>query len=324
MDALAAFLDGPRARAAFLLKVVLEPPWSMRIEDRAPLAVVAITHGAAWLVHNSRRDPVELAAGDVVIVRGPEPYVVAHGPDVEPTIVIDAGGNCCTLDGQSLFDTMDLGVRTWGNRADARDMMLVGTYLTDGEISRWLLDALPPVVVLRAEEWDGPVVALLATEIVKEEPGQQVVLDRLLDLLLVTALRAAFASDRVHVPAWFRANADPVIGRALRLMQNEPAEPWTVATLANAVGISRAPLARRFHELVGEPPMSFLTSWRLALAADRLAAGDATVGTVACEVGYGSPFTFSTAFKREYGLSPKTYRHQARQTPAGARTATGR
>ena len=176
---------------------------------------------------------------------------------------------------------MDLGVRTWGNRADGRDVMLVGTYLTDGEISRWLLDALPPVVVLRAEEWDGPVVPLLATEIVKEEPGQQVVLDRLLDLLLVTALRAAFASDGVNVPAWFRANADPIIGRVLRLMQNEPAEPWTVATLANAVGISRALLARRFHELVGEPPMSFLTSWRMALAADLLVAGDATVGAVA-------------------------------------------
>ena len=149
---------------------------------------------------------------------------------------------------------------------------------------------------------------LLATEIVKEEPGQQVVLDRLLDLLLVTALRAAFSSDGVDVPAWFRANADPVIGRVLRLMQNEPAEPWTVATLANAVGISRALLARRFHELVGEPPMSFLTSWRMALAADLLVAGDATVGAVAGEVGYGSPFTFSTAFKREYGRSPKAYR----------------
>ena len=91
MDALAAFLDGPRARAAFLMKVVLEPPWSMRIEDDAPLAVVAVTHGAAWLVHGSRADPVELVAGDVVIVRGPDPYVVAHRPDAEPTIVIDAG-----------------------------------------------------------------------------------------------------------------------------------------------------------------------------------------------------------------------------------------
>ena len=102
-------------------------------------------------------------------------------------------------------------------------------------------------------------------------------------------------------------------------MQNEPAEPWTVATLANAVGISRALLARRFHELVGAPPMSFLTSWRMALAADLLVAGDATVGAVAHTVGYGSPFTFSTAFKREYGLSPKAFRDRARQTYRDAR-----
>ena len=201
--------------------------------------------------------------------------------------------------------------------------MLVGTYQTDGEASRWLLDALPPVVVLRADEWDGPVVPLLAAEVVKEEPGQQVVLDRLLDLLLITSLRAAFASDAVTVPAWFRANADPVIGRVVRLMQNEPAEPWTVATLASTVGVSRALLARRFHEVVGEPPIAFLTSWRLALAADLLTAGHATVGAIAREVGYGSPFTFSTAFKRAYGSSPKAYRAHGRSAAAVVRSDTG-
>ena len=95
---------------------------------------------------------------------------------------------------------MDLGVRTWGNRADGRDVMLVGTYQTAGEVSRWLLDALPPVVVLRAGEWDGPAVPLLAAEIVKEEPGQQVVLDRLLDLLLVTALRGPSPGRRRTCP----------------------------------------------------------------------------------------------------------------------------
>jgi AraC-like DNA-binding protein len=93
-------------------------------------------------------------------------------------------------------------------------------------------------------------------------------------------------------------------------MQNEPAAPWTVATLAASVGVSRALLARRFHELVGQPPMSFLTSWRMALAADLIVEGDATVGAVARQVGYGSPFTFSTAFKRVHGLSPKGYRAQ--------------
>ena len=83
-------------------------------------------------------------------------------------------------------------------------------------MSRWLLDALPQLVVLRAADWDSPVVGLLASEIVKEEPGQQVVLDRLLDLLLVSALRAAFTAEQVAVPAWFRADADPMVGRVVR------------------------------------------------------------------------------------------------------------
>jgi AraC-like DNA-binding protein len=98
------------------------------------------------------------------------------------------------------------------------------------------------------------------------------------------------------------------VGRALRMMQNNPAEPWTVATLAAEIGISRAALARRFTDLVGEPPMSFLTSWRLALAADLLREPDATVGAVARQVGYGSPFALSTAFKRVRGITPSDHR----------------
>jgi AraC-like DNA-binding protein len=203
---------------------------------------------------------------------------------------------------------MDLGVRTWGNDADGRDVMLVGTYQTDGEASRWLLDALPPVVVLRADEWDGPVVPLLAAEVVKEEPGQQVVLDRLLDLLLIATLRAWFARQEDAAPGWYRANGDPLVGRALRMLYNNPAHPWTVAGLAAEVGASRAALARRFTELVGEPPMAFLTAWRLALAADLLLEPGATIGAVARKVGYGSPYALSTAFKRNRGVSPRQHR----------------
>jgi AraC-like DNA-binding protein len=316
MDPLAGFLEGPRARAAFLMRIVLEPPWSMRIEDEAPLTVVAITHGSAYVLPGRSSDPVPLRAGDVLIIRASDAYVVADRPTTEPTIVIDAGGRCSTLDGRSLVESMDLGVRTWGNAATGSDVMLVGTYQTDGEVSRRLLDSLPRLVVVRASEWDSPVVGLLASEIVKEEPGQQVILDRLLDLLLVSALRAAFAAQTVAVPAWFRADADPVIGRVIRMMHNDPAHPWTVAELAAAAGVSRASLARRFHEVVGEPPMAFLTGWRMALAADLLLADGATVTAVARATGYSSPFTFSTAFKRNHGRSPRAYRDRALLRPA--------
>ena len=144
-----------------------------------------------------------------------------------------------------------------------------------------MLRSLPPLVVLRDEAWDTPLVPLLADEIVKDDPGQEAVLDRLLDLLLIAILRAWFARPEAAAPAWYRAHGDRVVGAALRLMHDDPAHPWTVAGLAAATNVSRATLARRFSELVGEPPMAYLTSWRLALAADLLREPDATVSAVA-------------------------------------------
>jgi len=159
-----------------------------------------------------------------------------------------------------------------------------------------------------ADAWDSPLVPVLAEEIVKDEPGQEAVLDRLLDLLLVTVLRAWFARHQAEAPGWYRAQGDPVVGRALRMLQNNPAQPWTVATLAGQIGVSRATLARRFADLVGEPPMTFLTAWRLALAADLLREPDATIAAVARQVGYSSAFALSAAFKRGRGMSPKQHR----------------
>ena len=98
------------------------------------------------------------------------------------------------------------------------------------------------------------------------------------------------------------------MGRALRLIHDDPAHPWTVAELADESGVSRAAFARRFTELVGEPPMKFLTGWRLSLAADLLLEPGATVGSVAYRVGYASPFALSSAFKRVRGMSPRQYK----------------
>ena len=203
---------------------------------------------------------------------------------------------------------MELGVRTWGNAADGATVMLTGTYQLDGEVSRRLLRALPTLLVLPDDAWDSPLVALLADEIVKDDPGQEAVLDRLLDLLLIAVLRAWFARPEADAPAWYRAYGDPVVGRALRMLHHNPSHPWTVAALAADAGVSRAALARRFNELVGEPPMAFLTGWRIALAADLLREPGATIGSVADQVGYGSPFALSTAFKRVRGVSPREYR----------------
>ena len=162
--------------------------------------------------------------------------------------------------------------------------------------------------MLHRADWESPLAGLLAAEVERDAPGQEAVLDRLLDLLLITALRAWFARPQARPPAWYAASADPVVGRALGLLHHNPAPPWTVAALARATGVSRATLARRFTDLVGEPPMSFLTGWRLALAADLLRDPDTTLGAVARQVGYGSPFALSTAFKRAHGVSPRVHR----------------
>ncbi|TDD07717.1 AraC family transcriptional regulator [Nonomuraea diastatica] len=309
MDQLTALLDGPRAHGAFLLRSLLDPPWSLRIQDEAPLSVIAQVQGESWIRFDDG-EPVRLEPGQVAIARGPEPYTVADEPGTKPQVVIHPGQHCTTLDGEVLYQTLDLSLRTWGNSADGGTVLLTGTYNLEGEVSRRLLEALPQLIV----QPGGPIISLLGAEIVKDEPGQEAVLDRLLDLLLIAVLRAHFATN--EAPGWYQAMSDPVVGKAMRMLHNNPAHPWTVAALATEVGVSRAALARRFTELVGEPPMSFLTDWRLALAADLLREPDATIGSVARKVGYGSPFALSAAFKRVRGVSPQGHRSA---TAAGAK-----
>ncbi|MGW5723051.1 AraC family transcriptional regulator [Amycolatopsis sp. NPDC003865] len=306
MDPLAALLNGPRAHGAFLLRSVLTPPWSLRIEDRAPLTVVSAVRGEAWIVPDAG-EAVLLGEGDVAIARGPDPYLVADHPSTPPQALILPGQECRTPDGGHLTGYADLGVRTWGTGGPV--VLLTGTYGMAGEISKKLLAALPALLVLRAADWPTPLVALLAGEIGRDVPGQEAVLDRLLDVLLIAALRAWFDRPGTNAPAWYRAHHDPVVGQALRLLQHQPAEPWTVAKLAANTGVSRAALARRFAATVGETPMAYLTGWRLALAADLLRQHpEATIASVARQVGYGSAFTLSAAFKREFGVSPQGYR----------------
>ncbi len=310
MDPFVGLLDGPRARGAFALRTLMSPPWSLRVLAEAPLTVLAIVQGGAWVVPDDD-EAVRLDVGDVAVTRGPNHYNVADDPTRSPDIVIHPGQQCRSLDGESMREEMSLGVRTWGNDPAGSTVMLVSAYGSVGDISDRLLRALPPILSLSHDQWDSPLVSLLCDEVVKDEPGQAAVLDRLIDLLLIQVLRTCFARPEADAPAWYRSQSDPVVGRVLRAMHSDPAHPWTVAGLAAETGVSRAALARRFHEVVGEPPMTFLTGWRLALAADLLCEPDATVGSVADQVGYSSPFALSTAFKRVRGLSPQEHRVSA-------------
>ncbi|MGI5243660.1 AraC family transcriptional regulator [Dactylosporangium sp. CA-139066] len=307
MDALTGLLDQPRARGAFLLRSMLTPPWSLRIEDEAPLSVVTMARGEALVVPDNG-EATWLRPGEVAIMRGPEPYTICDAPGTEVQIVIHPGQRCTSLDGTDMGGTLLPGVRTWGSDSGREDIMLSGTYQMHSEVSQRLLGVLPTMMVHPIGAGERPLVDLLSVEIVRDQPGQELVLDRLLDLLVVTVLRSWLASPEAPTPAWYRAQRDPVIGVALQLLHGDPAYQWTVANLAAKAGVSRAALARRFTELVGESPMKYLANWRLTLAADLLAEPGATVGNVARTVGYGSAFALSTAFKRVRGVSPLEHR----------------
>ena len=306
MDAVVGLLDGVRARGAFVLRMVLDAPWSMRIQDDAPLTLICQTHGRAAIVGDDS-GTVWLDAGDVAVARGTQHYLFADDPGTQPMVVIHPGQRCTTLAGDDLRFEMSIGVRTWGNSASGADRSIICAYEGHSEVSARLLNALPSVLVLRGNEWDTTLIGLLAEEAGRDGPGQEAYLDRLLDLLLIAVLRTWFGREE-NAPPWWHAEGDPVVGQALRLIYNNPAHPWTVANLAAAVGSSRAAFARRFTELVGEPPIAFLTGWRLALAADLLRSSKATIAAVAKQVGYATPFALSSAFKRAYGVSPNTHR----------------
>ena len=309
MDALAGLLDGPRARGAFLLRAVMDPPWSVRIQDEAPLSLVAMVAGTAWIVPDDGRARARSAAGDVAVIRGPEPYTFADRPDTAPQAVIHPGQHCTTPWGDELEEAMSLGVRTWGNSRDG-----------GGDDARRDLraaqrdqraDARGAAAARRAA---GGGVGLTARRPARRRGRQG---------RARTGARARpVARPARHRRRCGRGSPGPTprrrrgtgptptrsSARRCACCTTTPSTRGRSADLAAEVGLSRAALARRFTELVGEPPMSFLTGWRLALAADLLREPGATVGSVARQVGYGSPFALSTAFKRVHGISPQQHR----------------
>lgn len=310
MDTLGGLLDAPRARGAFALRTVMSSPWSLRILAESPLTLIAGISGECWVVPDNG-EAVRVGPGDIAVTRAPDHYNVSESPETSPTVVIHPGQNCCDLDGNSVLESMTHGIRTWGNDADGDTVFIVGAYEHLSDISDRLLRALPPVIFLSGDDWESPLVPLLCDEVIKDEPGQAAVLDRLLDLLVTAVLKAWFAQNDTSRPEWWRFQGDRIVECALHLMHDQPARQWSMASLASETGASRASLARRFNDLVGEPPMTFLKNWRMALAADLLCLPDETVGTVADKVGYSSPFAFSAAFKRVRGISPQDHRNQA-------------
>ncbi|WP_433467432.1 AraC family transcriptional regulator [Spirillospora sp. CA-128828] len=257
----------------------------------APLTLATMLRGHAWIVPDGH-EPALIEAGDIAVIRGDAPYTVADDPATTPSLEVTSADYCSATEGVEHA----LGpARTCGTDAEGAAVLLSGAFERRGELSERLLKALPAVLVAPAGDGTFPAVETVAEEVARARPGQQLVLDRLLDLMLVSALRDWFDDPDADAPAWCRALDDPVAGAALRLLHDAPAHPWTVAGLAAKVGVSRAALARRFTALVGEPPMAYLAGWRIALAADLLRETDHTVHTIARKVGYSNGYALSVA-----------------------------
>ncbi|NEY36280.1 helix-turn-helix domain-containing protein [Streptomyces sp. PRKS01-65] len=319
MDAVSELLAEVRARGAVFRQTIMRPPWALRMAGGAPLTLATMVRGRAWIVLD-QREPVPLEVGDVAVVRGDAPYTVADDPASTPSLVVTGADYCPGAGG---IEPASRPARTCGAPADGAAVLLSGAFEQRGELSERLLRALPDVLVVPAGDRLRPSADMVAEEVARDRPGQQLVLDRLLDLMLVSALRTWFDDPAAGAPAWCRALDDPVAGTALRLLHDAPARPWTVAVLAAEAGVSRATLARRFTALVGEPPMAYLASWRIALAADLLRKTDHTVDTIARKVGYANAFALSAAFKRLRGTRPSDHRNPEPRLRAGQAPPSG-
>jgi AraC-like DNA-binding protein len=310
MDVLTDLLQRSRAQGAAFCRTTAYGEWGLRFPGRAVLSVHAVLEGEAHLWADDASRAARLAPGDVMLVREDTEHHVAHASGA-PTQALES----VIKPGPGVSRQVTVG----HPHRDAPDaVFFCGAYLFDGDLCRSLLDALPDTLGLRPAA-GSPLRAtmdLLANEMLRDEPGQQTLLDRLLDVALVQILREHFHTRAGDAPGWFRASADPRIGPALRAIHEDPAHPWTVSELAGHAALSRSAFARQFTDVVGMAPLAYLNDWRMALARERLRNSDARLAAISTSLGYASEFSFAAAFKRHHGVAPGRWRREARQLGA--------
>jgi AraC-like DNA-binding protein len=189
-----------------------------------------------------------------------------------------------------------------------------GCFEFEGRETNPLLGALPPLIHIKGEEgrsvpWLETTLQYLASEAMSNLPGSETVVSHLMEILFIQTVRAHISASGISgKTGLIKAVLDPQIGRALAFIHNEPKESWTVELLASRAGMSRAGFAARFRDLVGEPPLQYLTRWRMHKAAQMLRSGDKSLAEIAGYVGYEANAAFSKAFKRWTGSAPGAYR----------------
>jgi AraC-like DNA-binding protein len=305
MDPLSGVLDLSRVRGAVMLSVRARAPWGLDLPQRSGASFHAFTSGMAWL-RVDESEPLQLMPGDVFLLPAGTRHRLSSEPD----------GRCVPFD-TSLHERLmtpdgDLALGASG----AATTFVCAAFDYDLDVGEPLMGLLPPVIHVPADPVGGrdiaAIVELLAMEVGARRPGSRAAAARLIDTLLIAAIRHWL--DRQadsETPSWLRALRDPSLARVLAAMHERPAEPWTVESLAHEVHVSRATLARRFPQVVGEPPLTYLARWRMHLAAQRLKYSTDTVEAIAREVGYTSEYAFNRAFARHRGQPPGRYRRLA-------------
>ncbi|MEV6280481.1 AraC family transcriptional regulator [Nocardia sp. NPDC051832] len=306
MDVLADVLAATKLGGVVTAHLTAAAPWGIKMDDMPKATFHAILAGACWLVRPGA-EPVQLAAGDFTLLPTGVGHALCSAPEVDlvPAQQTEAG----------------TGRQRIHLRGPGRETTIVcGAYRYDAFPNHPLLRVLPPLVHIPAGQTPAhremaATVTMLAAELAAERPGAQTVTDRLVDILFVQMLRVWAELRAEDGASWLAGLRDPEISGAMSVMHEHPAHPWTIEEIAGKVGVSRATLARRFTTLVGEPPLSYLTRWRLELAARRLRDTPDSIAAVGKNVGYASEFAFSRAFKRAHGESPAAYRLSHRAPP---------
>jgi AraC-like DNA-binding protein len=305
VDPLADVLDLGRVRGALLASVRAGAPWGLALPAGMGAALHAVTAGTAWL-RVGGQPPLQLMPGDLLLLPSGIAYRLSSAPDVR----------CRPFDRAMKEELMTPAGDLALDGPGAVTTFVCAGYDYDLDVAQTLMRLLPAVVHVPADAVAGRDVAalveLLAAEVGTRSPGSRAAAARLIDLLLITAIRRWNDRRGDDVPAsWLTALRDPTIGAVLALLHERPAEKWTVAALASEAHVSRATLARRFTEAVGEPPLAYLAQWRIHLAAHRLRHSTDTVESIARSVGYSSEYAFNRAFARRRGQPPGRYRRQA-------------
>jgi AraC-like DNA-binding protein len=318
VDVLTEALASMRTGRPASVRVDGRAPWALRVPPAAGAGFHVVLHGRCLLAVAGLgavpAEPVRLEEGDVVFLHSGPEHVLSDEPGTaagiaSPEYVLDR-----------FPEGEPTGVYAVGAEGELT-RLLSGSYPLERVRPHPLVQQLPELIHLRTGDGRHPqltsAVELLRTELDGPRIGSSGIVPALIDSLLLYILRAWIDEFPRRAPGWAGALRDPSIAPALAAIHADPANGWTVESLAARAGLSRAAFARKFHAMVGEPPLTYLTRWRMTTAARLLRESDAPLAAVAARTGYRSEFAFAKAFKREYGQAPGRYR-RGYAAPAGA------